>query len=131
MSIRTLGGGFGGVIVVVIIIFVRMQMAGAKTAEFGEETKQDFLRLVAKSEVYQGDNRNYIDWLANSCHEKAWEANHDLEYRGRRRGADVIIDVEGYTRDMITAMIQLAHSENAPHIAKGLGDLHTQLFRLE
>ena len=34
---------------------------------------------------------------------------------------DVVIDVPGYTRDMLSSMMQMARENSAPHIAEGLG----------
>ena len=130
MNLGKIGGGLGGLVIVAILFFVRMGASDAKVEEFGEETKAEFMTLVSQAEVGKGDQRNYVEWLATNCHEDCWASNYELE-RVSRRSTNVVVDTEGYTRDMLSAMMDMARRENAPHIAEGLGQFHTALFPIE
>ena len=44
---------------------------------------------------------------------------------------DVVIDMPGYSRDMLGAMAEMARRENAPHIAQQLLNLQATLFAPE
>jgi hypothetical protein len=130
MGLGKIGGGIGGVVIVAILFFVRMGANDAKVEEFGQDTKAEFIQLISQAEVCKGDQRNYVEWLAGACHEECWKNNYELEYVSRRR-SDVVVDAEGYTRDMLSAMMEMARRENAPHIAEGLGTFYAALFPIE
>lgn len=130
MNLRNVGGGLGGLVILAILFFVRMGVNSAKTEEFGQETKQEFLAELHRTEVCQGENLNFVDWLATNCHDEAWANNHELVPAGRRR-TDVVIDGPGYAREMLSSMMDMARRENAQHIADGLGKVHTEWFAIE
>ena len=134
MSMRGLGGGLGGLIVVGIVIFLKFglgtAMSAAKVDEYAQETKEEFLALIADAEVCQGDGKNYVDWLVNNCHERAWADNHELEYVSRRR-TDCVIDADGYVTGMLREMMAMARSDNAPQVAEGLAKIMTDLYPVE
>lgn len=131
MNLGKIGGGVGGLVILAIVFLVRMGASNAKVEEFGLETRAEFMTLVSQAEVCKvGDQRNYVEWLATNCHEQCWENNYELEHAGRRR-TNVVVDTEGYTRDMLSAMMDMARREGAPHIAEGLGTFHAALFPIE
>ena len=130
MNLRNIGGGLGGLVIVAIVFFVRMGAADAKIGEYAEDTRNEFLASIASAEVCQGDQRNYVEWLALGCHEECWKNNHELESSGRRR-TTVVVDETGYTREMLSAMMDMARRENAPHVAEGLGKVYLEMFPVE
>lgn len=131
MNIRNIVGGLAGLIIVAILFFVRMGAGNAKIEQFGQETKDEFVQVLSQAEVCQKDDqKNYVLWLADACHAQCWADNHELESAGGRR-TDVVVDMDGYSRDMLTAMMDMARRENAPHIAEGLGQFHAALFPIE
>jgi len=134
VNLRNLGGGFGGLIVVGIVLFLKFgvgsAMSQAKVAEYSEQTKQDFLGAIADAPVNEGNGKNYVDWLVDCCHEEAWKNNHEIEYVSRRR-SECVIDSDGYARSMLTAMMDMARRENAPNVAEGLGEIYTKWYPIE
>ncbi|MEZ6235058.1 MAG: hypothetical protein R3B68_12800 [Phycisphaerales bacterium] len=128
---RIFGGGIGALVIGVIIFFVRMGANDAKVEEYGEDTRLEFMAELARTELYQtGENGAYLDYLSLNCHEQAWADHHSLEYVSRRR-SEVVIDFDGYSREMMSSMMVMARRENAAHIAEGLGKIHAEVYGLE
>lgn len=134
MNLRNLGKGALGLILIGVVLYLKFglgnAMSAAKIEQYAQETKQEFLTLIADSEVCQGDGKAYVTWLAESCHEHAWRDNHKLEHVSENR-SDVVIDADGYTREMLTLMMDMATANNSPQVADGLGNLRVQLFPVE
>lgn len=134
MNIRNFGGGLGGLIVVGFVLFLKFglgtAMSQAKVDEYSEQTKQEFIDAIADAPVCQGNDKNYVDWLIDCCHEQAWKDNHEIERISRRR-SECVVNADGYCRAMLTSMINMARENDAPTIVDGLDEVYTKFFPVE